>query len=245
MKNLMYENRPGIYKIINTLNGKVYIGSTQNIRIRRNNHFTNLRYNRHHNIHLQNAYNKYGLENFEFIVLEYVDSIDYLLEKETSWIKKLKSNDNKYGYNSRVYTETNRGFKHSKETKDRISKAKKGIKLSTYTISEEMRKYKSELCKSQNLFQYHTEKTELKRRINSEKANKERGCPEWQRKAISQKNSGEGNGMAKLNRNKVIQIKLLLKEGKLTQQKIADMFSVSTRTVRAIKNGDRWNDIQI
>ena len=49
----------GIYKII--INDKCYIGSSFNIRLRINQHKSDLKCNRHCNAYLQNAYNKYNV----------------------------------------------------------------------------------------------------------------------------------------------------------------------------------------
>jgi len=54
---------------------------------------------------------------------------------------------------------------------------------------------------------------------------------------------GENNPNHILIEQQVIQIKLLLKEGILTQQEIADMFGVSRLTISDIKHGRRWNHI--
>lgn len=60
---------PGVYLIRNIKNGKVYVGQTNNLKLRKQNHFADLKANIHHNKHLQSAWNKYGKENFEFEVL--------------------------------------------------------------------------------------------------------------------------------------------------------------------------------
>ena len=57
----------GIYKITNKLNGKVYIGQSINIKQRWKQHRTNATV-RKENLYL--AFQKYGLENFSFEVLE-------------------------------------------------------------------------------------------------------------------------------------------------------------------------------
>ena len=78
----------GIYKIINKINGKYYLGSTKNFRKRKLRHLNELRKGVHHNIHLQRAFVKYGEENFKFILIEkctdiidieqgYLDTLDY------------------------------------------------------------------------------------------------------------------------------------------------------------------------
>lgn len=50
----------GVYLISNNVNGKCYVGSTIHLDQRRREHFSKLANNKHINVHLQNAYNKYG-----------------------------------------------------------------------------------------------------------------------------------------------------------------------------------------
>lgn len=60
----------GIYCIINILNNKKYIGSSRNIYSRWYKHRANLRGGYHPDSYLQNAWDKYGEENFYFIILK-------------------------------------------------------------------------------------------------------------------------------------------------------------------------------
>ena len=59
-----------LYIIRNKVNDKFYLGSTNNYHKRKINHFSQLRCDKHHSIHLQRAYDKYGEDNFEFIIIE-------------------------------------------------------------------------------------------------------------------------------------------------------------------------------
>jgi group I intron endonuclease len=67
MKNL---NNIGIYKILNTENGKYYIGSSNDVKNRIRKHFELLKRNCHHSIYLQHAYNLYGKDAFSVSILE-------------------------------------------------------------------------------------------------------------------------------------------------------------------------------
>ncbi len=58
-----------IYEIVNKINNKRYIGKTQDFNKRKNRHLNDLKHNRHHCIHLQRAWNKYGEENFYFNII--------------------------------------------------------------------------------------------------------------------------------------------------------------------------------
>ena len=83
----------GIYKITNKINGKKYVGQSNNI---------NRRFSEHclrSEIPIDIAIQKYGKENFVFEVLEEC-SLDELDSKETYWIEK--ENSFKCGYNCNV-----------------------------------------------------------------------------------------------------------------------------------------------
>jgi group I intron endonuclease len=88
----------GIYKIQNTINNKIYIGSSIKINTRLMNHKYALRCGKHDNEYLQNSFNKYGESNFIFETIELCD-ISKLIEKENFYIEKYSSNDLKMGYN--------------------------------------------------------------------------------------------------------------------------------------------------
>lgn len=83
----------GIYKITNKINGKFYIGQSNDIERRFNEHCTKWKQSR---IPLDLAIHKYGKENFLFEVLEECD-LEELNQKETDWIIKLNAVE--LGYN--------------------------------------------------------------------------------------------------------------------------------------------------
>lgn len=78
-------SKSGVYVIENLIDGKYYIGSSKNIRVRKMQHFSDLKNNRHTNRHLQGAFNKYGEENFKFEILEYC-GVERRLPREQKWI---------------------------------------------------------------------------------------------------------------------------------------------------------------
>lgn len=87
----------GVYKITNTVNGKFYIGSSNNIKNRWRQHKSSLNDGNHGNVHLQNAWNKYGGQNFEFEILEECDQKDQF-EREQFYLNELNPFDDN-GYN--------------------------------------------------------------------------------------------------------------------------------------------------
>ena len=77
----------GVYCIVNKINGKSYIGSTSiSFRKRFNHHRNLLKRNLHKNSHLQRAWNLYGVENFDFNILEVIDNVEMVLDREQYWI---------------------------------------------------------------------------------------------------------------------------------------------------------------
>lgn len=77
-----------IYKIINLVNDKFYVGSTTNKKVRFREHRKQLRGNRHHCKHLQAAWNKYGEEKFVFKVVEDVPCSESLHEAEDRYLQQ-------------------------------------------------------------------------------------------------------------------------------------------------------------
>lgn len=152
----------GIYVIRNKSNGKIYIGSSKNIRSRVNSHYSALRRGAHCNRHLQGAWDQYGENNFEDKILERCET-DKLLEREQHWIKVLNVTDQSIGYNiSANTTSPMLGLSMSNEIKDKISKANKGKKRSP------------EFCKLMSDINRGRQPTEENRR-NMSIANKRRG----------------------------------------------------------------------
>ncbi len=74
----------GIYAIVNTVNNKIYIGSSIHLQKRYKEHIYQLKNNIHFNQHLQNSFNKYGNDAFKFIILEYTNND--ILKHEQKWI---------------------------------------------------------------------------------------------------------------------------------------------------------------
>lgn len=97
-------NKRGIYKIINKINGKIYIGESLNIDKRWDKHKEDLNSNEHHSYKLQKDWNELGENNFEFEIITLLDkdikkmSDEYiLLIYEDHYIREYNTINN--GYN--------------------------------------------------------------------------------------------------------------------------------------------------
>ena len=85
--------KTGVYKITNQINGKFYIGSSKDLIRRKKDHFRLLKKGVNHNILLQRAVNKYGIDNFIFEILVEC-SEDLLFTIEQKLVDELKPDYN-------------------------------------------------------------------------------------------------------------------------------------------------------
>lgn len=101
----------GVYKITNNLNHKCYIGISTDIESRWEQHKNPYNWNRESSKLLYKAFQKYGLENFSFDIIEQCE-VSQLGEKEEFYIAYYNSYKN--GYNMTAGGETNQGESHPK-----------------------------------------------------------------------------------------------------------------------------------
>ena len=130
---------PFIYKTVDLLNGKVYIGQTR----------TNNTSYLVSGVWITNAIKKYGKENFQRVVLEEC-SLEQLNEREQYWIALYNSTNADVGYNltsggkqSTKFSESSRqkmstskkgtrlGYKHSDDTKRKMCESRKNVSDAT------------------------------------------------------------------------------------------------------------------
>jgi group I intron endonuclease len=108
-----------IYKITNTINGKLYIGQTVNTlhhRWKQHCRSSGCRY-------LSSSIKKHGKENFTIEEIDRADNIEELNKRESYWIEFYNSTNSKFGYN---LESGGRNKLLAEETKLLISKANKG-----------------------------------------------------------------------------------------------------------------------
>lgn len=133
----------GIYKIINVVNNKFYVGSAVDLKRRKTRHFSELRTGKHKNRHLQAAWVKYGEQAFVFVVVEELPKDADLLAAENVWLKEHVGKDYCYnlgmdatapmaGFSGELSPTW--GYKHTEETKAVIAAASKGRTQDEETI---------------------------------------------------------------------------------------------------------------
>lgn len=103
----------GIYKIVNRINNKCYIGSSKHIHNRWYQHKHHLLNNKHHSLHLQSAWNLYHETNFYLEIIEEC-KLEELSSRENYYFDLLKPE-----YNIAKIAYSLVGVKHSKETSEK------------------------------------------------------------------------------------------------------------------------------
>jgi len=108
-----------IYVIENLVNGKMYVGQTINLESRRRAHFSPSS----KCPYICNAVKKYGKENFDFVLLEALPTIEISNEREKYWIEFLGTLSPR-GYNLRYGGDA--GGRPSQETIEKVRKGNLG-----------------------------------------------------------------------------------------------------------------------
>lgn len=127
-----------VYLATNLVNGKVYVGiTTRALHLRINEHRYDSDNDKAHSpTYFHNALAKYGLDQFQFDVLEEIEyttleemrEVLYTLEKK--YISQYRSNDKRFGYNLTLGGDGITGYHMSLEQRQKISAIHKGKHLS-------------------------------------------------------------------------------------------------------------------
>ena len=131
----------GVYKITNTITGDFYIGSSNSIKHRLSNHKCLSEWERQPNNPLYLDFQKYGLENFLF---EIVEKTDNLREREQYFIDLLQPtyNSNRAnGLDIERKNEYQKEYRQSDEGKDYHKKYSQTEKYKKYN-----KRYYNQLC---------------------------------------------------------------------------------------------------
>ena len=146
----------GVYKIINTITGDFYIGSSKNVKRRWVEHKISSSWNKYPNNPMYLDMQKYGVDKFEFEIIAEVEE-DSLKETEQQFIETLKpsyNNRNANGWDFERYKESQNKYNKSdkgKESQNKYNKSDKGKESrKKYEKSdkgkETKKKYNNQLC---------------------------------------------------------------------------------------------------
>ena len=110
-----------IYAFKNKTNGKIYVGQTINTF-----KYRTMQHLRSNQTYFDKALNKYGVEGFEYKIIDTAQNPVELNEKEIYWIEKLNSLKPN-GYNICTGGKTSSGYRHTYESKVKMSVTKKKL----------------------------------------------------------------------------------------------------------------------
>ena len=226
-----------IYKL-NYPNGKIYIGQSNDIKRRMYEHNNINRLQNHYNAPCDLAIQKYG--RFEEVeILEIVEDNTQLNEKEQYWIQFYNSNNKEIGYNLTPGGKVLSGENHPKS------------KLSNDEILDiRKRRFRGERKKDVYII-YQDKITfggfeHIWLGRTSPHIGKEFIIPtnEISRQEYSSMaNTGENNGMAKLNKEKVLKIRELYDNGE-TITNISQMYpEVNKISIRRVCKRETWKNV--
>jgi group I intron endonuclease len=241
--------KSGVYKITNLKNGKFYIGSSKDIEFRWSEHKKHLNGNYHINKKLQNAWNFYGKENFEFTIIELINDFN-LLVKEQFYLDMFKPHMKEIGYNinpsayggdtitnnpnkeqiiKNMTVANNVGHMHGKKHSEEAKEKQKERAVGRYTLEWFVDKYGVE----SGTIKYKERNEKLaNRNINYSYDNglkgKKRGAmsDEMKRKISEQKRNFA------LRKNEFVDD---LKSGNFTNNELSEKYGVSLTTIKLHK----------
>ncbi len=221
----------GIYSITNTVTGKLYIGSASNFDERWRVHRVHLSSNNHHSKHLQSSWNKHGAAAFQFKKL-LVCAQHQLTMYEQLLIDGHRSADREHGYNARPVAESMLGYKHTPETREKLSAARKG-----QVFSEETRALWSKNRTGRKMPDWFPEFTR-QHKTGTKHSDATKAI-------ISAKGIGRPCSVqtrerrSKVTLDQVEQIKSMAISGR-TYASIATEFALDPSTISLIARGKRW-----
>lgn len=153
--------KSGVYKIVNTLTGEIYVGSSVNIHNRWIRHKWELKCNRHNNKYLQASYNKYGVEYFSYEVLELCLMAKRLVIYEQQWL------DHFIFLNCRVYNNALLAidpFRKYFSVDERIKAIKNSVLKTKNKNKEKMKEYSKNYNRNYYINNRETELLRSKKR---------------------------------------------------------------------------------
>ena len=227
----------GIYRITNMLNGKSYIGKTgTNFGDRWDCHRAQLNGGYHDNPHLQNAWNKYGQDKFEFCIIKTVNDASLLNDLERKYIAQYRSNGVCYNILDGGDGGFLLGTHMSEETKRKIGE-KNRANMTGRKLSEQTR-----LKMSQSQKQRYASWTDEERVAHGKKSSECASGYTWSEESkanFAKRQQTSPNG-ATLTIETVHEIRRLYEQEKKTITEISKMLGVPRPNVYNIATYRRW-----
>lgn len=256
------KRKSGIYIISNSIDSRVYIGSTKDFYRRFLTHTNFLIKNKHHCTHLQKFFNKYG-DCLSFSVLIVLNKMTKASAEfnENKYLKKYKNKFNSkpdaftmlgYKFDDTVrikMIETITKIKNTPEYKKRQS----DIAKSLWKDKEFIKKRKKNHLKSVTSSEYRKKMSEIVKKRWSNPEYKERVLKskmiasqrdEYKEKARTQM-TGSKNNNSILTEKIVYKIKIEILKKEMTLQKIADKFNVKKSLIEDMKYRNSWKHVVI
>lgn len=109
-----------IYMIVNKINGKKYVGQHKSSKFCHQDKYMGS------GKKLKCAYKHYGIENFEKLLVQYVETFEEANKQEEFWIDHYDTTNPEKGYNILKGGSQRKDYKPTEETKEKISESMKG-----------------------------------------------------------------------------------------------------------------------
>lgn len=237
LHELLQDKKFCIYKIINLINGKIYIGKTLDINKRWRKHIK-ISKNREKKTYqyLHKSINKYGVVNFIIEELENNLTEQEAFDREKFWIIFFNSKNPDIGMNLTDGGEGVSGLKWTEDSKNKI----RGFnnhnfgKHLTEDVKDKLSKSLSGEC---NGFFGKKHSKEVicflkNRQISDEIKN-----------LISKNCQGEKQWNSKFSDDDIIEIRRKWDNGEYSQTELAKQYNVKPNTINQIVNRKRWTHI--
>jgi group I intron endonuclease len=236
-----------IYLITNTSNGKKYVGQTVQSGRRRFLSHKRSAFKYQSSLPIHRAIRKYGIDNFRYEVLEECNSMDDLNSAESRWILELDT----FGPNGYNCTTGGEGFIVSDETRQKISLARAGIKLSedhckamSVAMTGESNPFYGKTHSEETIAQI---KETLKGQMDGEnnpfygKRHSEESLKKMSESHIG-KQVGEKHPRSKLTEKDVLEIRAAAQNG-IGRRVLAEKYGVGKTAIDKIVKRDTWKHI--
>jgi|GEM_PF-2458611 group I intron endonuclease len=220
-----------IYKIVNRVNGKVYIGQTIDFKRRIINHFSKLRQDKHRNSHLQGSFNKYGEEVFDMVVVDKDIPVEDLSRVEQYYIMDL-FNSYYEGYNQ---TKGDLSFLYKRgENNNTVTLTKNDCMNIYYTY------HTSDIYQRSLADEYNVGRALVRKIVNHEHWST-RNMPKFCRLKKGKNKGGFNSGGCLYTKHECLEVYKYWKDNKCPKSEVAKHFPMNYATVLEILNHTHWS----